>query len=190
MNKTWKIFGILLLAANLFVLNSCGLLEAPEQEWEEYDFTYENAGGSVELSCYVMYSSEDTSYTGKSSSTTITLPAGLSVLLVPKDLTLSNSALDDILGSNFDATKNYILKTFPVNSEIQIQTSDTDENSTKSITMNKTKWIALYHAIAWTEKDATDPKTYFKDRTEFESANLSSNFTWKKLLKSILYSLL
>ena len=187
MNKTWKIFGILLLAANLFVLNSCGLLDVPEQEWEEYDVNYSCSAGEITLKCYVMFTSEETSYTGKNS-TNISIPAGLSVMIIP-DADCSIDVVQNVIDSSFEISKNYILKTFPLNESVEIQTNEDDETQTQSFKMTKTKWALVYHAIKWNEKDATDPKTYFKDKTEF-SLTSTTNFSWKKLLKSILYAAL
>lgn len=177
MNKTWKIFGILLLAANLFALNSCGLLEAPEQEWEQYDVEYKD----VTLHCYVMFTSTETTCAKK------TIPAGFSVLIMPD---ASKTAIAEILDT-FDVDTNYIYKHWDINESLTVA-DEAEGSEEKSITVTKNKYSVLYHAVNWTKKDAKAPEeTYFANSnyTEFDISSCA-NFSLKAVLKQVLLSIL
>ena len=177
MNKTWKIFGILLLAANLFVLNSCGLLEAPEQEWEQYNIEYKG----VELDCYVMFSSTETVYTQK------TIPAGFTVLIVPD---ASETSVGDIL-DDFNLDTNYIYKHWGINESLTVA-DEAEGSEEKSITVTKNKYSVLYHAVNWTKKDAKAPEETYFEKSKYKEFDISScaNFSLKAVLKQVLLSIL
>ena len=185
MKKTFKLLSTLLLSAFVLSFASCNLwkeIQGPENEWEEYDYTYSAGSSELELNCYVMFSSKDTTVEQGlgSKKETITLPAGLNVLIRPA-ADSDSTVIKAILGE-FDIKKNYILKSFKLDIEEEIKSDE--ESTKKTIKMTKTKWTLLYNSVSWSSKNSKDPETILKSHTEFTT--LPENFSWENVLKTIL----
>lgn len=186
MKKTFKLLSTLLLSAFVLSFASCNLwkeIQGPENEWEEYDYTYSAGSSELELNCYVMFSSTDTTVEKGlgTKKETITLPAGLNVLIRPA-ADSDSTVIEAILGE-FDIDRNYILKSFKLDAEEEIE-SDEEESSKKTIKMTKTKWTILYNSVSWSSKKSKDPDTILKSYTEF--TKLPEDFSWENVLKTIL----
>ena len=185
MKKT-SIFLAALLAACAFLFTGCGLLDeiTPVDEWEMKSVDYSVPGGTVAMDCYVIYTENGykTKYADKSGSK-LTFEPGLTILAFP-DADADSELLDSAISGLTD--KSYIVKTFPVNSDVEIVDEDAEEGTPKkTFKMSKAKWTLLYASLNWNEKKST-PVLDISAGQKYSQLTDLGDFSWNKLLKTIL----
>ena len=180
-----KILTAMMLVLTTFTFLSCKSNDddeifAPLNTWvhKDYSYTYTNTGttSTTNLRCYFMFSRSGYSY--KKGNSSETLPAGLTVVIVPAAQSTSTAAtaLLNTLGD-----KNYILKTFELN-----KATDSGDSDSFSFTMTETKWnvfyIANFSTFYPTESTSTPTQLASSAYTELSEDEVKANFSWKKLL--------
>ena len=190
MKKIFSIISTIVLATTVCMLTSCEAPRlAPEDEWCEKTYEYENGSGDAySLDVYFYYASKDKEINfgynteDTSSPKKATLKKGLNIVIAPDSS--SDNDYSDIFGTvTGDRTPIY-LQSYEEGNSVDIEDSD---GNTTAFSMSYTAWNLIYFCNTMDDSGtpdfARDTKTKYED---FESvSSLTENFSWKKLLKKI-----
>ena len=185
MNNKIKIFSGLMILLCGFIFMGCEEL-AEEidcyDKWYEYDVDYQVGSGSVELECYLIYTTDD--YSNSKIKADINFTPGLNLVVIPD--AEADSDLVNMLIDNFSAGS-YVFKSWSSDENLD------EEDSKLKFKMSKAKWAAIYLKMKSSEKfdsrDDTPPDALKKSSAKALEIN-AENFTWKTLLRSLLLSYL
>lgn len=213
MKKTFRILTVLLAAVLVSLTTSCALLEnlfgeltAPTKKWVSYtDFEYvygttdENKDKSIYLDFYLMYS--DSTYTNENmknltdtnDEVITTLPAGLSVIVVPSvNKAAKNSS--EIIKEFFDTASEdgdpFILFTLDrgEKTEIENENASNEEDKVKQFVVNNYSWIILYNCAEFSNLGSKLPAPILKEGDYQMIGDSVNNFSLKKFLGKIAIS--
>lgn len=149
--------------------------------WLERDFDYTDKNSETSsVECYFYYS--DSAYTNAKLKTDVSMPAGLTVVVVPK----SGTTLYTELGID----PMFLYKNFPKSDTATIDDANDGETAgtgTVSFKPNDTLWSAFYLYYTSNGKlTKTEIPTAVKTDGNYTMISDSTNFSWKKMLTQIL----
>lgn len=189
MKKIFSIISTIVLAATVCMFTSCEAPRlAPEDEWCEKNYEYENDSGvAYSLDVYFYYASKDKEINfgynteDSSSAKKVTLTKGLNIVIAPHS---TSETYSDIFGTVTENKTPIYLKSFAEGNSVDIEDS---EGNTTAFSMSYTAWNLIYFCNTMDDSGtpdfARDSKTKYE---KFESVDtLVEDLNWKKLLKKI-----
>ncbi len=183
MKKMFAIFCAFSIFVASSFLTSCSEdddLLAPTDTWVQKDYTYTSDSGTTsQLTCYFMFTKNGYSNsklqnvpTGSQNGSSTTIKPGMTVLIVP-------ASSSEVI--SWFAKNRFICKTFGMG-ENSVGDDGEEDPSGFSFEMSETKWNVFYYA------NITD---FLKnDQLKNPPVALSTNFSWKKILRDSILSVL
>ena len=186
MKKLISMLSVLVLAISTLTFTSCNPEDgiAPVDQWTKATISYEKNSTSVDINCYFFYSEKD-EYTGPTVKNDIKTEykPGLTIVVAP----------DTNLGDSFTSSK-YVVINMPKEEAVNLnEDGSTTDSKLSSVKMNYTLWSAV--CLLKTELIKNQSSTAFEtlnsnSREKIDLESIKEDFSWKTLLKDILYNVL
>ena len=186
MKKLISMLSVLVLAISTCLFTSCNPEDgiAPVDQWTKATFSYEKNSTNVDINCYFFHSEKD-EYTGPTVKSGIKeeYQPGLTIVVAP----------DTNIGDSFTSSK-YVVINMPKDETIDLnEDGSTTDSKLANVKMNYTLWSGV--CLLKTELIKNQSSTAFEtltsnSRDKIDLESIKEDFSWKTLLKEILYNVL
>lgn len=174
MKKATKFLLAAVLGLAAIFTTSCALeIVAPQNKWVTYEYPITKDGTTYVTTCYAYYTETPTTIDAYGS--TLSIPAGLTIVAEPQIVNGDNANFVDLFG-NAVTDNSYAIKTFGKGEYVDYSDTDNDKD-TKQFKMSYTTWLILYNSIIH-ENISTGAPQILKKGHELDVKNVK----WKKII--------
>ena len=144
MKKATKFLLAAVLGLAAIFTTSCALeIVAPENKWVTYEYPITKNGTTYVTTCYAYYTETPTTIDAYGS--TLSIPAGLTIVAEPQIVNGDNTSFVDLFGKAV-TDNSYAIKTFGKGEYVKYGNSENDSEDNQ-FKMSYTTWLILYNSI-------------------------------------------